>query len=200
MKYTRGFISTTQDLRPLPDPKMIGPGPMPLLFVPFVMLLHVLALSAITWGVLQFFVFRKTSEVFAAKQAQNISAAAEGGNVERDLKANDDAKSYCLQQEQMLAECRPFAMFLPDIIASFPADQKVIRVALRRAEDSRETNEFLLRVELVNDGPVAPAVLEQVQSNLAARGFTGYNFATRADLRRSYIEGRVIQLKKKGTT
>lgn len=191
MNYFRGTCHAIQDLRPLPDAKTLGPGPMPLVLVPLVFLLHVALLVSAGWFGFAFMISKKTSQNYAIELSAKAEADARGQQVRADIDANTRARSFFSQHERLLREATSVAPLIPRLMAALPASQKIVRVSLRRADDARENGEMLLRVEMANEGPLTSQTLSSFHEELTRRGFAPSNLATRTDSRKNYIEGRV---------
>lgn len=191
MNYTRGTCNAVQDLRPLPDAKTLGPGPMPIAMVPLVFMVHAALLIAIGWFAVTFTIFKKTNEAYTVQMRAKTVADARSQQVRTDIEANTRARAFFSQHERLLQETTAVAPVVSRLMAALPANQKVVRVSLRRADDAREKGEMLLRVEMANEGPLTSQTLSAFQDELIRRGFSPSNLATRSDSRKNYIEGRI---------
>lgn len=191
MNYTRGVTHATQDLRPLPDAKHLGAGPMPPLLVPLVFLMHVGLIVAIGWGGFSYTIYKKTNEQYAARMQAKTEADAKGKQVRDDIEANTRARAFFSEHERLLKDAPPIAPVLSQVLPALPAGQKIVRVSLRRADDAREKGEILLRVELVNEGQISSQTINAFNDELIRRGLSPTNIAARSDARKNYIEGRI---------
>ena len=191
MNYSRGTCHAVQDLRALPDAKNLGPGPMPIAMVPLVFLVHVALFITLGWFGFTFMVYKQTNQNFAVETKAKVEADARSQQVRADIEANTRARAFFSQHERLLQDTSAVSPLIPRLMAALPANQKIVRVSLRRADDAREKGEMLLRVEMANEGPLTSQTLSTFQEELIRRGFAPSNLAPRSDSRKNYVEGRI---------
>lgn len=164
---------------------------MPLVFVPMVFFLHVAIFAATAFFGVTFAINKKISAEHANQTKIKAEADARSRQVHNDIEANNKAKEFFVTQQQLLKEVGSVSPVVPLVMGSLPESEKVVRLSLRRADDASKKGEMLLRVDMVNEGPITSTALRSFQEMLIKKGVTPVNMASRSDSKKNYFEGRI---------